>query len=96
MGCPPEYKFNVENLSDKETSYNLLFSNIENEFDSNLIYELYENDKLSVSKTVAPKSGGNSYIKLNITIKPTKTISNIITYFHTLSEKPELTAIGSP
>ncbi len=65
-----EYKFNVENLSDKETSYNLLFSNIENEFDSNLIYELYEDDKLSVSKTVAPKSGGNSYIKLNITIKP--------------------------
>ena len=65
-----EYKFNVENLSDKETSYNLLFSNVENEFDANLIYELYENDKLSVSKTVAPKSGGNSYIKLNINIKP--------------------------
>lgn len=70
VGKNTEYEFNVENLSDKDTTYNLLFNNISNEFDSNLTYELYENNKISVSKTVAPKNIGNSYIKLNINIKP--------------------------
>ena len=61
-----ELKFNVENLSDTQTTFNLLFNNIENDFESNLVYELYEKDKISVSKTIAPKTGSNSYIKLNI------------------------------
>lgn len=61
-----EKKFTVENLSDKKTTYNLLFNNIYNDYENDLVYEVYEGENLVISQTVAPKTGSNSYIKLNI------------------------------
>ena len=61
-----EKKFSVENLSDKKTNYNILFNNIYNDYENDLVYELYEGENLVVSQTIAPKTGNNSYIKLNI------------------------------
>ena len=67
------YNFKVENLSDQKTDFNILFNNIANDFSNELVYELYEKDKLSVSETVAPKSGRSSYMKLGIGLKPAET-----------------------
>ena len=64
-----EKKFAVENLSDKKTSYNILLSNIYNDYENDLVYELYEGEDLVVSQTIAPKTGSNSYIKLNIDLE---------------------------
>lgn len=61
-----EKKFTVENLSDKKTTYNILFNNIYNDYEKDLVYELYEGENLVVSQTIAPKTGSNSYIKLNV------------------------------
>ena len=64
-----EKKFNVENLSDKKTNYNILFNNIYNDYENDLVYELYEGENLVVSQTIAPKTGSNSYVKLNVDLE---------------------------
>lgn len=61
-----EKKFSIENLSDKKTNYNILLNNIYNDYENDLVYELYEGENLVISQTIAPKTGSNSYIKLNI------------------------------
>ena len=68
-----EYNFKVENLSDQKTEFNILFNNITNDFTNELVYVLYEKDKLGVSETIAPKSGRSSYMKLGISLKPAET-----------------------
>ena len=64
-----EKNFTVENISDKDTSFNILLKDITNEYDNNLFYELYEGQDLVVSKSLAPKTADSSYIKLNIKLK---------------------------
>lgn len=64
-----EKTFRIENLSDQETMFNILFSDIVNDFDNELVYELYEDTKLVLSETVLPKSGSDGYVKLGIILK---------------------------
>jgi hypothetical protein len=68
-----EIKFKVENLVDKDATFNIYFSNITNDYEKNLTYELYEQDKLVVSSTIAPQNNSNSYIKLNINLSGAET-----------------------
>ena len=63
-----EKEFEVTNLSDKETFFNILLDDVVNNYEGHLIYELYNEDKLIVSNTVAPLNGKN-YIKLNVGLK---------------------------
>lgn len=76
-----EKNFSVENLSDKKTTYNILFNNISNEYESDLVYELYEGENLIVSQTIAPKTGTNSYIKLNIDLDSAQNRNYIIKFY---------------
>ena len=64
-----EKSFVVENLSDQDEKFNILFSDITNDFVNELVYELYEGEKLVVSQTIAPKTSDDGYIKLNIALK---------------------------
>ena len=65
-GVESEKSFTVENLSDQKENFNILFSDITNDFQNELVYSLYEGEKLVVSETIAPKTGENGYIKINI------------------------------
>ena len=67
-GQSVEKTFTVENKSNKQTTFNILFKQITNGFDDDLVYELYEGNKLVVSESVAPQSSDISYIKTNIAI----------------------------
>lgn len=65
--------FEVLNSSDRPTTYNLYFRGITNEFNSDLVYELYEGETLIVSETVMPQTGDVSYIKKDISINSAET-----------------------
>ncbi len=80
--------FTVENTSDKATTFNILFNSTINEFNRDLVYELYEGDKLVVSTSLTPKTGDISYIKQNISIDATakKEYTLKITFIYKESE----------
>ena len=63
-----EKDFEVTNLTDKDTTFNIYLSDISNTYENNLVYELYNEEKLVVSKTVALQNGKN-YVKINIDLK---------------------------
>jgi len=64
-----EKRFVIENLSDQDSNFNILLSDITNDFTNELVYSLYEGEKLVVSQTIAPKTSDDGYIKLNIALK---------------------------
>ena len=61
-------EFEVSNLTDKDTNFNIYLDNIVNSYDKDLVYELYNEEKLIVSRSVAP-TNQKAYIKLNIELK---------------------------
>ena len=65
-------EFEVTNLTDKDTNFNILLDDIINSYENNLVYELYNDETLAVSKTIAPVNQKN-YVKLNIALKPAET-----------------------
>ena len=65
-------EFEVSNLSDQDSTFNIILNSVTNTYGNDLIYELYNEDKILVSKTIAP-TNGNSYIKLNLELKAAET-----------------------
>lgn len=60
--------FSVKNTSNSDMSFNIFLENINNNFDD-LVYELYEGEKLQISTTFVNKENDKKYIKLNINIQ---------------------------
>lgn len=78
--------FCVENTTDKDAMFNLLFKNTTSTIGNSLVYEIYEKDKLLVSQTIVPLTSDASYIKTNIKLKAEEA-KEFILKFTLLEEK---------